>query len=353
MILTIKQFIKLFKDTALVLRPKSLKDFPNGVISYTKITYNNSLNRLSLTKKKMRNLVKTNLDLGIHHFYKGNINDAHFRFKLLQICTSDIRALIYYNIGRCYVAENKNKKAKKFFMQALNSKKNFQEVYYYLAKIDDSCEIDNIPILILRERFNYMSSYYVEEYINQYKAHKIAFNEIISYFHNRINIIDILDVGCGTGVCAHFLKINHIGNQIIGVDISNDMLDIARNCYAHDKAVYDQLFNMEITEYLNSYDNKEKFDLILSIDSSCYQRSLYESFAMYKNTLKVGGLIICLLREAKSHDVEFVNELDLFRFTQDYMLKLSSELGMEPIRVIKCQLYNNVDGLLCMFKKVD
>ena len=215
--------------------------------------------------------------------------------------------------------------------------------------------IIEVPISILQERFDYMSSYYNEECIvsQQYKAHKIIFNEIAEYFHNRSNIIDILDVGSGTGACAQFLKMNYIGNTITGVDISSKMIDLSRECYAHDKPVYSELFNMSIQEYLTSSHSEKQFDLILSIYSSCYQSSLAELFLKYKDALKVGGLVICLLKKSTEKDIQFIADLDLFQYSQDYILKLSLDIEMEAIKVINCQLSNDVDGLLCMFKRIN
>ena len=133
--LSVKQFIRFFKDTVLVFYSMPLKDLPGIFSKGIKRACNNTLNNLFSANKKIQNLQQTNLDLGIYHFYKGNLGDAHFRFKLLQMFTSRIKDVVYYNLGRCYIVQKKYKKAHKNLLQASYYKKNYPELDYYLAKI--------------------------------------------------------------------------------------------------------------------------------------------------------------------------------------------------------------------------
>ncbi|WPX96550.1 Putative tetratricopeptide repeat-containing protein [Candidatus Bandiella woodruffii] len=73
-----------------------------------------SKNFIHETKKKLDNLSKTNFDLGLYHFNKGNINDAIFRFKILKRFDDKYEDLDYL-LGRCYFEKSKYDKAKFFW----------------------------------------------------------------------------------------------------------------------------------------------------------------------------------------------------------------------------------------------
>lgn len=353
MIVVIKQFYKFFRNTFYVLRAESVKWFVAKGISSLKDLYNKFCSEFLHINKKVRNLVDTNIELGLYHFYKGNKGDACLRFWLLKISAPSVSYLVYYNLGRCYLADDKTKKAKKYFNKAIQIKEYYPEVRYCLDKIEDPKSITKIPLSIIEERFDYTAPYYVRERIvnKQYNGHKIVFHEIIGYLHNRSTDVSILDIGCGSGICGHFLKMNHVGDNITGIDLSSKMLRVAEHCYVDDKAVYDKLLHTSSSQYFANSDAKEKFDIILTVDSLGCEKELYNTFCLYRDALKKGGVIVSIVRSSGSNNVQFLPNLDMFCYSQDYMLHLSSQLDMESFRVIKCQLYTDVDGYLCMFAK--
>jgi predicted TPR repeat methyltransferase len=70
--------------------------------------------------------------------------------------------------------------------------------------------------------------------------------------------LDILDAGCGTGLCGPLVA--PYARRLIGVDLSARMLAQARA-----KNVYDELVRSELTAYL--YDSPGAFDAIVSADT--------------------------------------------------------------------------------------
>ncbi|MBR6355349.1 MAG: tetratricopeptide repeat protein [Alphaproteobacteria bacterium] len=71
----------------------------------------------------------------------------------------------------------------------------------------------------------------------------------------------ILDLGCGTGLAAQKLKTPE--NEFVGVDISEKMLDLARQ-----KNVYADLQQDDILAYL--HDSHPNFDAVIAADVFCY-----------------------------------------------------------------------------------
>lgn len=92
---------------------------------------------------------------------------------------------------------------------------------------------------------------------------------IASYqsFLNRS--LEILDLGCGTGLAGAWLK--DYAKTLIGVDISEQMVNAARK-----KMLYQELYVMPINEYLSK--SKRKFDLVVAADVVSYIGDLTNLF---------------------------------------------------------------------------
>jgi predicted TPR repeat methyltransferase len=74
--------------------------------------------------------------------------------------------------------------------------------------------------------------------------------------------LDVLDLGCGTGLCGPLLA--QYARRLVGVDLSPGMLK-----YAEEKQVYDQLVQAELTEYLQQV-GANSVDAIVSADTLVY-----------------------------------------------------------------------------------
>ncbi len=94
---------------------------------------------------------------------------------------------------------------------------------------------------------------------------------------------EILDAGCGTGLCGTVLK-NH-ARRLVGVDLSSNMLDVARAT-----GLYDELVKMDLVEFLAS--NRDKFDIISSADTFGYFGDLEPVLKGVRRSLKIHGAMI-------------------------------------------------------------
>ncbi|HSB79369.1 MAG TPA: methyltransferase domain-containing protein, partial [Candidatus Methylomirabilis sp.] len=101
--------------------------------------------------------------------------------------------------------------------------------------------------------------------------------------------LDILDAGCGTGLCAPLLR--PYARRLIGVDLSPGMLAKAAERHA-----YDDLVKAELTEFLGR--QTEAFDVIASADTLCYFGALEPVFCPAAKALKPNGLIAFTLEDA-------------------------------------------------------
>jgi SAM-dependent methyltransferase len=135
---------------------------------------------------------------------------------------------------------------------------------------------------------NLYSEYYDLLYENKdYIAEVVYVDGIIKENHSACNTI--LDMGCGTGIHAELLCKK--GYQVHGIDLSEDMLEIAKKRLENNQG--ELTFSQSNIIELNL---NKKFDAVVSLfHVMCYQNSnedLIQAFKVAKNHLNEGGLFI-------------------------------------------------------------
>jgi predicted TPR repeat methyltransferase len=92
--------------------------------------------------------------------------------------------------------------------------------------------------------------------------------------------LEILDIGCGTGLAGVGLK--ERAARLVGIDLSPEMIELAR-----ERGLYDQLEVAEITEWLEQ--TTAEFDLIVACDCLVYFGDLQPVASAAARRLKPGG----------------------------------------------------------------
>ena len=101
--------------------------------------------------------------------------------------------------------------------------------------------------------------------------------------------LDVLDGGCGTGLCGPLLR--PYARRLTGVDLSPAMID-----KAGERNVYDALIVAELSAYLQSH--PARFDLIASADTLVYFGDLHDVLRAAASALRPGGRFVFTLEHA-------------------------------------------------------
>jgi predicted TPR repeat methyltransferase len=94
---------------------------------------------------------------------------------------------------------------------------------------------------------------------------------------------DILDAGCGTGWCGPLLR--PMARRLVGVDLSQGMVDKAQA-----RGTYDELVVEELSQFMRSRPNT--FDVVASADTLVYFGALEEPLAAAHRSLRPDGILV-------------------------------------------------------------
>lgn len=134
---------------------------------------------------------------------------------------------------------------------------------------------------------------------------------------------DILDAGCGTGLCAPLLRPH--ARRLVGVDLSTGMLEQARR-----RGGYDDLVEAELTEFLQGH--PREFDVVLSADTLVYFGDLASVLAAAHAALRPGGRLAASL-EALDGEGFALSFSGRFQHSRSYVEQALREAGFADVRI--------------------
>lgn len=116
-----------------------------------------------------------------------------------------------------------------------------------------------------------------------YRGPELVGNAVCEHCGEPRSQLDVLDAGCGTGLCASLLR--PFARHLCGVDLSEGMLQ-----KAGERGSYDALHRAELTEFIQA--REHAFDLIVSADTLCYFGDLEPVTRAAQRALRPGGWLV-------------------------------------------------------------
>ena len=183
----------------------------------------------------------------------------------------------------------------------------------------------------------------------QYRAPALvaqAATEVIGPPQSRL---DILDAGCGTGLCAEHFK--PFARRLVGVDLSLEMLKRAGM-----RQLYDELIMGELTAFVGAVSSA--WDLIVSADTLVYFGDLTGAMGAAWRGLRPGGHVVFTLERATQDDAPegfTINPHGRYSHSEAYVRGILSAARLEPRQIshvhLRLELKKPVEGLLVVARR--
>ncbi len=137
--------------------------------------------------------------------------------------------------------------------------------------------------------------------------------------------LDVLDAGCGTGLCQPVLR--PYARRLTGIDLSPRMIEKARA-----RGGYDELAVAELTVFLN--ERPGAYDLISAADTLIYFGALEPVLAAVAHALRRGGWLAFTAEQITADaapDGYFFNKSGRYSHTADYLERVLTGAGLELV----------------------
>lgn len=138
--------------------------------------------------------------------------------------------------------------------------------------------------------------------------------------------LDVLDAGCGTGLCAAVLR--PFAARLEGADLSGGMLTQAAR-----RGLYDALHQSELTAFMEA--QRDRYDLVVSLDTLVYFGVLDEVFRAAAGSLRPGGHLCVTLEALPDEATEHFRLCHHGRYAHagTYVSAALRAAGFDPIRL--------------------
>ena len=322
--------------------PKRIKDL-----------YLESKEQFFIMLQKCQDLAHTNYELGIYHINNGNMSDAKLRFMMVTKLKPEL-ALAHYHLARCHMFNLEFEKAKQELETALTLDPKLEVAAYRLKLVTKTVKNTPVPLQIIQEDYNCLSKKYEDYMLNQQKyagpellaaaiKKQIDAAKLTEISHN------ILDIGCGTGIVgAELTQIAHI-KTLIGIDISTNLLKLAKDLSLKNKIVYN---SVKEVDFNNLSPLPHIFDIITACLSLGYSKDIT---IILKNieTIAVDRAILgIVVLKSTSNDVEFNYDNDCYSFNEEYIISSLKNTNWQITHKEEIQLFaDGTLGLMFILKK--
>ncbi len=303
---------------------------------------------------KMQNLTETNYNLAYDLMEQGRINDAIARFKItLWFSQNHVPSL--YNLGCLYLHKGEDTQATDCFVKVLKLQPRHENALFMLSSyrpdmLKAEMRPSTIPRVIAEDYFDGLA--YDYDFMQEaagYRGHTLTHQLLSTEFDKYTKYRDLLDLGCGTGLCGGLFT-DRISN-IVGVDISNVMLDMAYNRIdKYGVKIFNKLLHQDMRDYLA--ETTQPFDVVLCINVLQHVGDLSGLFIAIDRVMKPGGFFALTFQSyPQAGNFGMIPAIQRFGHAPDYIAGLAQQAGFETVRTGEVMIYTEAGAELYIYKK--
>nr|WP_315394803.1 tetratricopeptide repeat protein [uncultured Duganella sp.] len=230
-------------------------------------------------------------------------------------------ALAHYHRGNALRSLGRRDDAIAAYRAALAHGDNPETIAFALASLGVGATPAALPAEYVRALFNQYANHFDEHLVNVLEYRTPALLDALIRRVAPADGLDTVDIGCGTGLCAPYLKA--YSRRLDGVDLSQQMLDKAAA-----RGGYDELACADLMRYLDGHAGR--WDLAVAADVFVYIGDLAPVFGAVQRALKPGGRF-CFSVEAGDGDDFTLRPTNRYAHSKAYLERLARATGFEVL----------------------
>ncbi|MDO4162383.1 MAG: tetratricopeptide repeat protein [Pseudomonadota bacterium] len=243
--------------------------------------------------------------------------------------TDAVKLNFGYLLYECY-SEKSEELARKYAAKWLNFFPNDKIVQHMACALTNGHALLNSDHTYIKATFDAFAADF-EETLSALDYQAPSLLETEAGKHLKTSVFKgyhILDLGCGTGLCGEKMKKFASRRGLIGVDLSEKMLDVAR-----EKKIYAQLICDDICHYLET--TSYFFHVEVASDVLTYFGDLTKVFVRVSKSLTPGGMFFFTVSEnSVNEDDFFMVPSGRFVHNSNYVERVLKSAGL---RVVSCE----------------
>ena len=268
----------------------------------------------------------------------------HCRKRVTELTPEDSNA--WFALGFAAQATGRREEARDAFAKYLEFQPEDAAIRQILTALRDEAPPPRAPDECILQIFREFSSHYDSKMREslRYQAPE-RLQELIRAEIGDAAGLEILDLGCGTGLAGVGLK--ERAARLVGVDLSSEMIEQAR-----ERGIYDQLEVAEITGWLDQ--TTAQFDLIVCCDCLVYFGDLHPVATGAARRLRPGGWFAFTAERGEIYPFHLA---DSGRYThhRDHVREVAAKAGLLVVRLdegfLRTERGVEVTGLLALLRK--
>ncbi len=254
-------------------------------------------------------------NLGVIDAQLGNIDVAiRYYQKAIHIQPDFFEA--HNNVAAAFLVKQHAGLALHHFQEAARLQPDNSSLQYTIQALSQNQQLLAAPTDYIKSLFDSYADHYDQHLVNalDYQV-PIHFQRVLTDLHLKNKAQDVLDIGCGTGLCGGLVK--PFAKTLTGVDLSKKMLEMAR-----EKNFYDELVCEDFYSFLTN--KNTVYDLIMAGDVLVYIGDLGSLFQHVQHTLRANGLFIFNTEISETDDYK-MNQSGRFAHQKKYIERLAKQ----------------------------
>ena len=341
---------RLSHERALALNPKHINAMSNLGIAYQALGMPDKAREILLRAIDLHpGNTAAHQNLGYHYQRVGKFEDAIQCFMKVVTLMPDARRRSLELLARAYTLSGNKDMAIKIYREWLDADPDNPVAAHMLAAATGEDTPPRAADAYVERTFDgFADSFDAKLEMLEYKAPQFVADALANASGAPSAQLDIVDAGCGTGLCGPLVK--PYARSLIGVDLSIGMMEKAKP-----RRVYDALEHGELTAFLAARNGD--CDAVISADTLVYFGALEDFAEAAAGALRPNGVLIfsfeALLDDGAAPYI--IQSHGRYAHRRNYVEKALSEAGfkVESVTdvVLRKEVFKPVRGVVVTARK--